>query len=189
MIDFFSAEETSETLYAVELELSLPFGRTCWSAKLDHVSRTGKEWIVTDLKTGGGAKAKELKPAGLLRNGEGFQLVIYAMILAEQLKLDGSHVTLRYHYPRLRGGGETTRELLEPLAPCALPLVAYLEQAWSEGRFGQRSDEKVRRPLAHLPVPDEILRDKWTRTEGLKQWPWETSATKQPKDEDDEEEG
>ena len=188
VVDFFSEEETPDTLYAVELALSLPLGSTRWSAKLDHISHTGKNWIITDVKTGSGATPKELKPAGLLRNGEGFQLVIYAMILAEQLKLDGSRVMLRYHHPRLRGGGETTQEVLEALAPCALPLVAYLEQAWGGGRFGQRSDKNMDRPLAHLPVPDEILRDKWNRTEGLKEWAWEISAKNEELNEEDERE-
>ena len=186
VIDYFSAEETPETLYAVEMALSLPFGGIHWAAKLDHISRNGKNWTITDLKTGAGAAAKELKPAGLARDGEGFQLVVYAMILAEQLKLDGSRVALRYHHPRLRGGGETTREALDMLAPFALPLVTYLEQAWGAGRFGQRSDEKAVRPLAHLAIPDDILRDKWNRTEGLNRWSWEISVRKKGGDDEDE---
>jgi hypothetical protein len=108
------------------------------------------------------------------------------MILAEQLKLDGSRVALRYHHPRLRGGGETTREALDVLAPIALPLVAYLEQAWGAGRFGQRSDFNAARPLAHLAIPDDILRDKWNRTEGLNRWSWEISARKKGGDDEDE---
>jgi len=185
---FFAEEETPETFYAVEMGLNQTFGGIHWSAKLDHIGRTAKQWAITDLKTGGGASAKELKASALTKDGEGFQLVLYAMVLAEQLKLDGSLVAIRYYHPRLRGGDETTQQTLDALAPEALGLIGYLERAWGSGLFGQRSDFKAARPLAHLQVSDEILREKWNRTEAFAAWPWKETVKKDASDEDDENE-
>jgi hypothetical protein len=185
---FFAEDETPETFYAVEMGLNQTFGGIHWSAKLDHISRTGKQWAITDLKTGGGASVRELKASALARDGEGFQLVLYAMVLAEQLKLDGSLVAIRYYHPRLRGGDETTQQTLDALAPAALALIAYLERAWGSGLFGQRSDFKATRPLAHLQIPNEILRDKWNRTGAFSAWPWDNAAKKDADDGEDENE-
>lgn len=188
VMEYFSAGETPETLYAVEMGLNQSFGGIHWSAKLDHISRTGKQWAITDLKTGGGASVKELKASALAKDGEGFQLVLYAMVLAEQMKLDGSLVAIRYYHPRLRGGDEATQQTLDVLAPAALALIAYLEKAWGAGLFGQRYDFKAARPIAHLHVPNEILREKWNRTEAFAAWPWDVAPKKDVDDEEDESE-
>ena len=132
---------------------------------------------MTDLKTG--RSELKLTPGEMEGSGRGFQVLLYGLIVAEETRSSPDQVMLRVFQPRILGGDKAFETDLKKVGPQAAPLLAFLNAAWIEGVFGQRSDgvggkhgPKPARPIAYLRIPNEVLRAKWNKTPSLSVWEW-----------------
>ncbi|MEM1058873.1 MAG: PD-(D/E)XK nuclease family protein [Verrucomicrobiota bacterium] len=163
-LDGFSHAATEWTL--AETPYATEGGQSLWlRGRLDGLLGDGEDWqeagelLILDYKTGA---SSDWTPGSLAREANGLQLVLYARTLAS---LTGKKVEVAMIAPAFGLGKRRGAEEFDSMGAAWRDLAAIQEHARFGWRLPVRSAHGAAEdlPLATLPLPEKLGRQKWKR--------------------------